>query len=172
MAEDVAEQIVRLVDLVAAAEAERSPAIVDALGAPISRCGWGFDMLEVDVHVVIRYVALALEFPTTHTVGASVTGLLSLTLQHSRYHLSTSEQSAVSRLVALALEEWESELDTYMMNTGALQLLRNLNGRSNLRRLLGAEGLATVGASLGRRRRELLAHEFYGVPELLRMWSL
>jgi len=170
MAEEVANRIVNVGDLVAVAEAERSPAIVHVVGAPISGCGWSSEGLDVDVHVVIRYLGLALEFPTTQTVGAGLSGLLSLTLQHSRYSLSAREQRIVSEVVALALDEWDSELDTYMMNTEALQLLRNLDARSNRRRLLGDVGLATVGASLRGRSEALLQHEFYGVPELLREW--
>jgi hypothetical protein len=172
MAEDVADQIGNVHDLVAVAEAERTPLIVHAVGAPISRCGWGSNELVADVHVVTRYADLALEFPTTQSVGASLGGLLSLTLQHQRYRLSDDEQKVVSELVARALEEWTSELDTYLMNTEALQLLRTLGTRSNIRRLLGDRGLETVGVQLRARREGLVALEFDGVPELLRLWSL
>lgn len=171
MAEEVADRIINVHDLVAVAEAERSPAIVHAVGAPISRCGWGSNALIVDVHVVIRYTALALDLPTTQTVGSSLGGLLSLNLQHAHYLLSDDEQKVAAELVALSLEEWNSKLDTYLMNTEALQLLRTLGTRTGLIRLLGDEGLARVGACLRRRREALLEHGLSGVPELLDSWS-
>jgi hypothetical protein len=92
-------------------------------------------------------------------------------LQHSRYRVSDDEQKVVSELVARALEEWTSELDTYLMNTEALQLLRTLGTRSNLKRLLGGQGFRTVGVQLRARREALVALKFDGVPELLRLWS-